>query len=44
MIWPTYDILGGSDGHDSLALGGDVILREGGAGEGGDKEGATHFL
>jgi hypothetical protein len=44
VIWLTYNILGGGDGHDSLALGGDMILRKGGAGEGGDEEGATHVL
>jgi hypothetical protein len=38
----AYDILGGGDGHSGLVLGGDVILRKGGAGEGGDEEGATH--
>ena len=42
MIWLTYDIHGGGDGHDGLALGGGVVLREGSAGEGGDEEGATH--
>ena len=44
MIWLTYNILGGGDGHDSLVLGGDMILRKGGAGEGGDEEVVTHVL
>jgi hypothetical protein len=39
----TYDILGGGDRHSGLVLSGDVILREGGAGEGGDEEGETHI-
>lgn len=42
MIWLFYGILGGGDGHDGLALGGDMVLRGGGANEGGDEEGATH--